>query len=154
MTDTTNKGLARPPFNSFVDSWDVPLNGNMDIIDAALGGVASINATGLSGNITLSEAQYQCLAITITGTPTSAITYRVPSGVGGIWVFTNSTSGGQTVGLSSVAGGSAVTVAAGENTIATCDGSSTGMKVAVNTPPAAGGSSGQARGSSPLWWPV
>ena len=160
MTDTTNKGLARPAFNSFIDSWDTPLNDNFTIIDSALGGVATINATGLSGNVTLSEAQYQCLAITITGTPTGAITYRVPSGVGGMWVFTNSTSGGQTVGLSSVAGGSTVTVAATQNTIATCDGSSSGMKVAVNTPPAAGGSSGQVQfnsggtlgGSASLTW--
>lgn len=142
-TYTANKRIEQPGFNDFVDTWDVPVNNDWAIIDLALGGSVSINTTGLSGNQTLSTAQYQPLKIVLTGTPTAAINYRVPSGVGGIWVLRNDTSGGQTVTIDSIAGGSAITIPAGQNTLVTCDGTASGMFLAVNTAPAAAGSSTQ-----------
>lgn len=157
---TTNKSIDQPAFNSFIDSWDVPVNANFGIIDTAFGGAAALNATSASGTVTLSTSQYRPLALNVTGTPAGAVTYSVPSGVGGFWVVTNGTTGGFTIGFASAAGGSTITVAAGYTTVVTCDGTSSGMKLAVSTPPPAGGSSGQVQfnssgvlgGSSALTW--
>ena len=142
-TYTANKRIEQPSFNSYVDTWDVPVNNDWAIIDLALGGSVSINTTGLSGNVTLSTAQYQPLKIVLTGTPTAAINYRVPSGVGGLWVVRNNTSGGFAVTVDSLAGGSAVTIPAAQNTLVTCDGTASGMFLAINTSPAAAGSTTQ-----------
>lgn len=157
---TANKAIEQPAFNSFIDSWDVPVNANWGYIDTALGGAAALNATSASGTVTLSTSQYRPLAMNVTGTPAGAVTYSVPSGVGGFWVVTNGTTGGFTIGFASAAGGSTITVAAGYTTVVTCDGTSSGMKLAVSTPPPAGGSSGQVQfnssgvlgGSSALTW--
>ena len=142
-TYTVNKRIEQPGFNDYVDTWDVPVNNDWAIIDLALGGSVSINTTGLSGNVTLATAQYQPLKIVLTGTPTAAINYRVPSGVGGLWVVRNNTSGGFAVTVDSLAGGSAVTIPAATNTLVTCDGTATGMFLAINTAPAAAGSTTQ-----------
>ncbi len=147
-TYTANKRIEQPGFNDYVDTWDVPVNNDWAIIDLALGGSVSINTTGLSGNITLLTAQYQPLKIVLTGTPTGAINYRVPSGVGGLWVVRNNTSGGQTVTIDSLAGGSAVTIPAATNTLVTCDGTASGMFLAINTSPAAAGSTTQVQYNS------
>lgn len=142
-TYTANKSIEAPGFNDYIDSWQIPVNNDWAIIDLALGGSVSINTTGLSGNVTLLLAQYQPLKIVLTGTPTAAINYRVPSGVGGIWVVRNNTSGGFAVTVASLAGGSAVTIPAATNTLVTCDGTATGMFLAINTAPAAAGSTTQ-----------
>lgn len=142
-TYTSNKKIEQPGFNDYIDTWDVPVNNDWGIIDLALGGSVSINTTGLSGNVTLSSAQYQPLKIVLTGTPTGAINYRVPSGVGGIWVVRNNTSGGFAVTVDSAAGGAAVTIPAAQNTLITCDGTASGMFLAINTSPVAAGSNMQ-----------
>jgi hypothetical protein len=157
---TTNKSIEQPTYNSYINTWDVPVNANWGIVDTALGGATALNATSASGTVTLSTSQYRPLALNVTGTPAGAVTYSVPSGVGGFWIVTNGTSGGFTIGFVSAAGGSTVTVAAGYTTVVTCDGTSSGMKLAVSTPPPAGGSSGQVQfnssgvlgGSSSFTW--
>lgn len=145
---TANKGLFTPLNGADVDTWDVPMNANFGVLDTALGGATGLNATGLSGVQMLDSEEYQPLKLNVTGTPTAAITYQIPSGVGGIWVFFNATSGGQTVGISSAAGGATVTVVAGENTIVTCDGTSAGMVQAITTTGAAAGSNTQVQYNS------
>lgn len=147
-TYTANKRLEQPGFNDYVDTWDVPVNNDWGIIDLALGGSVSINTTGLSGNQTLGTAQYQPMKIVLTGAPTAAINYRVPSGVGGLWVVRNDTSGGFTVTIDSIAGGSAVAIPAGQNTLVTCDGTASGMFLAINTSPVAAGSTTQVQYNS------
>jgi hypothetical protein len=142
-TYTANKRIEQPAFNDYVDTWDVPVNNDWAIIDLALGGSVSINTTGLSGNVTLVTAQYQPLKIVFTGTPTAAINYRVPSAVGGLWVARNDTVGGFAVTMDSLAGGAAVTIPAAQNTLVTCDGTATGMFLAINTSPVAAGSTTQ-----------
>lgn len=147
-TYTANKRIEQPGFNDYVDTWDVPINNDWAIVDLALGGSVSINTTGLSGNITLVAAEYQPLKIVLTGAPAAAIRYRVPSGVGGIWVVRNDTTGGMDVSVSSVAGGSPVDIPAGQNTLVTCDGTASGMILAINTSPVAAGSNTQVQYNS------
>ena len=94
---TTNKSLSTPANGSNVNTWDVPVNANFTTLDTAFGGLTSLNSTGISGNVTLTLAQYTPPNITITGTPAGVITYIVPSGVGGVWSVYNNTTAGSAI---------------------------------------------------------
>lgn len=147
-TFTANKSLQEPANGDLVNQWDTAVNPNMTVIDTALGGSALLNSTGLSGNTNLSLPQYQPLELLVSGTPTGTITYVVPSGVGGFWIFANGTSGGQTVGIKSNAGGATITVPAGQATIVACDGSASGMRLGISTSVSAAGSNTQVQFNS------
>jgi hypothetical protein len=88
---TTNKSLEKPANGDYVDTWNVPVNGDMDIIDQAFGGTTGLNATG--GSATLTSTQYRSLSLNVTGAITGNVTYTIPAGVGGAWVVRNATSG-------------------------------------------------------------
>lgn len=107
---TTNKNLEKPGNGDYVDTWNVPVNSDMDVIDAAFGGVTSLNATG--GSAVLTDTQYQKMALNITGAISAAVVYTIPSGVGGSWIVRNATtdaSGGPwSVTIASGGGGSSV----------------------------------------------
>ena len=90
-TFTTNKSLEKPGNGDYVDTWNVPVNGDMDVIDQAFGGVTNLN--GSSGSATLTDTQYRSLILTITGVLTGNITYTIPSSVGGEWIVRNATTG-------------------------------------------------------------
>lgn len=121
---TANKYLELPGNGEYVDTWNVPVNGDMTIIDAALGGVQNLNAT--SGNATLSNSAYQNLSLNITGAMSANTTYTIPSGVGGFWIVRNATtdsSGGPwSVNITSGGGGSNVTILRGKSTMIWSDG--------------------------------
>lgn len=107
---TTNKNLEKPGNGDYVDTWNVPVNSDMDVIDSAFGGVTSLNATG--GSAVLTDTQYQKMALNITGAISAAVVYTIPSGVGGSWIVRNATtdaSGGPwSVTIASGGGGSSV----------------------------------------------
>ena len=109
-TYTTNKRIEKPGNGDYVDTWNVPVNADMDVIDQAFGGTTALNATG--GSATLTFAQYRSLQIAITGAISASVTYTIPSGIGGQWIIKNSTtdaSGGPwTVTLASAGGGTSV----------------------------------------------
>jgi hypothetical protein len=109
-TYTTNKRLEKPGNGDYTDTWNVPVNADMDVIDQALGGTTALNATG--GSATLTYTQYRSLQLAITGAISAAVTYTIPSGIGGQWILKNSTtdaSGGPwTVTLASGGGGTSV----------------------------------------------
>jgi len=100
---TTNKVLAQPAQGDL--NWDVPLNANFGIIDAALGGTTTIDVTGITTTQTLTAGQYQKLIIAFTGTLTANLIYQVPSGVGGQWIMTNAATGVFTISFRTVAAG-------------------------------------------------
>jgi hypothetical protein len=101
---TTNKDLAQPTVNS--TNWDVPINANTGVIDAALGGNTTKNVTGVDATpVVLTASEYQKLILTFTGTLTANVTYQIPAGVGGQWIVRNATSGSFTVTIGSVGGG-------------------------------------------------
>jgi len=121
---TTNKNLEKPGNGDYVDTWNIPVNSDMDVIDAAFGGVTSLNATGGSANLT--DTQYQKLALNITGAMSANVTYTIPSGVGGAWVVRNATtdaSGGPwTVTIASGGGGANLVALRGKNIMIWSDG--------------------------------
>jgi len=120
-TYTTNKVLEKPANGDYVDTWDVPVNGDMDIIDQAFGGVTSLNAT--AGNATLTASQYRSLIIAVSGSMSANVTYTIPSGKGGQWIVRNTTTGGSyTVTFASGGGGTSAVVARSENTQIWSDG--------------------------------
>ena len=147
-TFSPNKGLELPSNNSYVDTWDAPVNADWTAIDIALGGSTLLNATGLSGNVALTLTQYRPFALLITGAPTAALNYVIPAGVGGFWSVFNGTTGGFQISVGSGAGGSAINIPVGTSVLITCDGSASGMRVA-NTPVAvAGGTTTQVQYNS------
>lgn len=121
---TTNKNLEKPGNGDYVDTWNIPVNSDMDVIDAAFGGTTSLNATGGSANLT--STQYQKLALNITGAMSANVTYTIPSGIGGTWVVRNATtdsSGGPwAITIASGGGGSNVVVLRGKTTLLWSDG--------------------------------
>jgi hypothetical protein len=120
-TFTTNKVLEKPGNGDYVDTWNVPANGDFDIIDQAFGGVTSLNAT--SGSATLADTQYRSLILAISGSMSANVTYTIPSGVGGQWIVRNTTTGGSyTVTIESGGGGTSVIVARNVNTQIWSDG--------------------------------
>lgn len=139
MTSTfsTNKSLELPGNGDYVNTWNVPVNGDMSIIDAALGGTTSLNAT--SGSVTLTTAQYRPLILNVTGSIAADVTYTIPSGVGGQWVVRNATTGNKNIIIASAGGGFSATV--GPTLVATvaCDGTNCYI-VTTSTSPTGGGS--------------
>ena len=126
---TTNKGLAQPTYNSETNTWGTTsLNNNFGYLDQALGGSTLLNATGL-GNTTVTLSQTQCRPATlaISGTPGGIVTYEVAAGLGGQWVVRNGVGDGYAIRLQSASGGTYVSVSAGDNLEASCDGSASGM---------------------------
>ena len=146
---TTNKGLIQPANGSYVDTWDQPVNNDWSYIDAAFGGVTSLNATGVSA-VTLTLTQYQPMAIAISGAMSNNVTYTIPSGVGGNWIVRNTTTdatgGPWTVTFASGGGGSTVTVIRSVNSNIWSDG--TNMYFSDSRPAAAAGSNTQVQYNS------
>lgn len=137
---TPNKVLDQPAYNSNVNTWGTgPLNTNFGYIDLALGGSTLLNSTGLGGTtVALSAAQCIPLSLVVSGTPGGITTYSVPAGTGGQWVVRNGTTGGYGVRVQSAAGGTYVTINAGDNVQISCDGTSSGMVRNDTTASAAG----------------
>jgi hypothetical protein len=121
MSFTGNKNLELPANGSYVGFWNVPMNGDMTIIDSALGGAA--NLTTLSGAYTLTVDDYQPLILNLAGTLTANVTYTIPSGVGGQWIVNNQTDGAFTVTFTTGAvGGTTQTVRQGLQTLISSNG--------------------------------
>lgn len=127
---TTNKGLEQPALNS--TNWNTPLNANFGYIDASLGGVTTINVTGIGTTpVVLTLTQYQSLILNFTGTLTANVTYQMPSGVGGQWIVINGTTGAFTLTIDNVAAGASVVVPTGSRRTVFSDG--TNVYTADNT---------------------
>jgi len=121
---TTNKTLEKPGNGDYVDTWNVPVNGDMDVIDQAFGGTTSLNAT--SGSATLSATQYRSLLLSISGAMSANVTYTIPSGIGGEWIVRNTTTdsvgGPWTVTIVSAGGGTSVVLDRNVNFLLFSDG--------------------------------
>ena len=118
---TPNKYLTKPANGDDVDTWDVPINGDWDIIDAALGSAVSLSMSNT--DITLTVAQARNQQIYISGALTANVHVIIPfqtgsstAAVGGEWIVYNNTSGSYTVGIiTQVSGSTGVTVPQGYN---------------------------------------
>ena len=107
-TFSTNKNLELPGNGDYVDTWNVPVNADMNVIDAALGGTTALSLT--TGASTLSDTQYQKLILSITGALVANVTYSIPSTVGGFWIVRNATTNAFSVTIANTGGGANVVV--------------------------------------------
>lgn len=139
-TFSTNKTLELPGNGDYVNTWNIPVNGDMSIIDSAFGGVTSLNAT--AGSATLTVAQYRPLILSVSGSIAADVTYTIPSGVGGQWIVKNLTTGGYAVIIASGGGGSYATVVNGAVSAVISDGTNCYLPSNSNVP--TGGGSNQA----------
>jgi hypothetical protein len=131
---TENKNLIEPASGSFTNAWASPVNSNWSILDEALGGVTTINVTGVTSNVALSIAQYQPPNIVFTGTLSANLVYVLPTGVGGLWTVSNGTTGAFSLDIASQGGGRAVAVAASARALVVSDGTNVDF---ADTQPAA-----------------
>ena len=136
---TPNKRLEKPANGDYVDTWQVPVNGDMDVLDQALGGTTFLNATG--GSAVLTVADYRAMAISISGAMSGNVTYTIPAGVGGCWIVYNGTTdsvgtGPWAITFASGGGGTTLTIRRGFNTTIYSDG--TNIRLADNSATAGG----------------
>lgn len=141
---TTNKDIEKPGNGDYVDTWNVPLNGDMTVVDYALGTSQSFNATAGSQTLgsydhstkALSTYSYVPMFLNITGAISASVTYTIPSGVGGQWIIYNSTTdatgGPWTVTFASAGGGRSVVVARLSRVIIVSDGTNIDVLGYVN----------------------
>ena len=108
---TTNKGLEKPGYNDYVNSWNVPLNSDMDVVDSSLGSTYSIALT--NANVNLTQTNCQNARIKLTGLLSANVTIYFPAGVGGFFIIQNTTTGAYTVTLASAGGGTYVAASGG-----------------------------------------
>ena len=101
-TFTTNKAIEKPGNNDYIDTWNVPVNNDWDIIDRAFGGTHTVSLT--SSNVTLTQANVQNTCILLQGALTANVTVYFPSGVSGFYIVNNTTSGAFNVALLSAGG--------------------------------------------------
>jgi len=118
-TTTTNLSMNEPSYNQTSPTWDIPLNSNTTILDAAFGNTTSIALT--SSNVTLTSSQLQVMQVKFTGSISANIIITVPA-IGGRWTFTNATSGAYTVTIASAGAGTSVVAPQGYSTLMFSDG--------------------------------
>lgn len=99
---TTNKNIEKPGNNDYINNWNVPVNFDMDIIDAALGSSVTKSTTGTDITLTVSEAQNQ--RVVVLGALSANVVLYIPfvvgsvtQAIGGMWIIDNQTSGAFTV---------------------------------------------------------
>src|SRR5580693_4255871 len=132
---TTNKNLATPAHGSDVNTWDVPLNSNFNIIDASFGGVLHINVTSLTSTPitmtsgTLDTYSYINPIIILSGTLTANVTFVIPTGIGGEWIIVNNSTGSFTITFASGGGGASIQIAQGTTKPIYSDGTNVNLSV-------------------------
>lgn len=104
---TTNKGFEKPANGDYVDTWQIPVNGDWDIADKAFGGTLSVPLT--NANVNLSKANCQNVRIALTGSLSANVTVFFPAGMAGYFIVSNATANAYTVTLAS-AGGPGTTI--------------------------------------------
>jgi len=136
---TTNKTLEKPANGDYVDTWNVPVNGDMNIIDQAFGGTTSLNATG--GSAVLVDTEYRSLILQISGAISSNVEYTIPITVGGQWLVydTTTTSNGSEVKIISGGAGTEATCQRNAYILVGCDGTNCWVVSASAGVPTGGG---------------
>jgi hypothetical protein len=139
---TTNKVLEKPANGDYVDQWDVPLNGDMTVLDFALGTTQDYNGSAGSQTLTSYNTTTKVLtpfsfipsSINVTGTLSANVTYTLPAGVGGQWVvYNNTTANSFTVTFALSGQANTVVVERGTRTLIYSDGT-TGVYAVNNNP--------------------
>jgi microcystin-dependent protein len=100
---TTNKAFEKPANGDYVDTWNIPVNGDWDIADKAFGGTYSVSLT--NANVNLTQGNCQNVRIRLTGSLSANVIIYFPSGISGFFIVQNATTGTYSVTLASAGGG-------------------------------------------------
>lgn len=100
---TTNKAFEKPANGDYVDTWQIPVNGDWDIADKAFGGTYSVALT--NANVNLTQGNCQNVRIRLTGSLSGNIIINFPASVSGFFIVQNATTGTYSVTLASAGGG-------------------------------------------------
>jgi microcystin-dependent protein len=131
--------LVEPPLGSYVDQWNVPVNSNFGVTDAAIGGTTTINVTTLvpsSPFVTLvfdtfdvnptpwqNPLAAQNLRILLNGAMSFNITVYIPQNKPGFWIIDNQTTGNFSISVvTNAAGSTGITAPQGKSLIIFSDG--------------------------------
>lgn len=121
MASTTNILLNIPAHGSFVDSWDIPVNGDFSSLDGFFGGIQAINAAG-SSPITLTApagtptpaagpTQAENAVIRFSGALTANVLVTLP--LPGYMIIENLTTGAFVLGFRALASGEVIGIEQG-----------------------------------------
>lgn len=130
---TTNVHLEKPANGDDVNTWDVPINADWDVVDTVVGGYTSVNVVAATGTVALTLTQYRPRILVFSGALTANVNYQLPSGIGGTWSAFNNASGAFTITLSSAGGGTTVTLPQGYSVIVFCDGTNVRLATPIST---------------------
>lgn len=97
---TTNLGMETPAHNSFVDTWEIPVNGNTSILDAVAGSVTTKSLS--SSNVTLNASESRVAILRFTGTLLANVIITLGAAIKS-WTVQNNTIGAFTI---TITGGS------------------------------------------------
>jgi microcystin-dependent protein len=131
--------LVEPPYGSYVDSWQLPVNSNFGVTDASVSGTTTINVASIPistpfvtlvfQNFDTSPTPWQVplagqnLRIVLTGTLAFNIIVYIPANTPGMWIIDNQTSGGFSVTVKTNATSSVgITPFQGAMSFVFCDG--------------------------------
>lgn len=147
ITTTTNKSLVKVTVGTESGTWGPYINGNQDLLDGFLGGIATIALT--NSPVTLSSAQYQQSFIRFTGAITANIAITFPA-VGSFYTIINdctNSSNFNLTALTTATGGRQIGIPPGTMTPIMTDGSN----ARFTTLPAAGTLWHYVGSSTPAW---
>lgn len=131
--------LVQPPFGSYVDEWQRPVNSNFGLTNALVSGTTTIDLSTIPSStpfVTLVFANFdttatpwnvplagQNLRVALTGSISYNITVFIPANNPGMWLIDNQTTGVGTVTVKTNASGSVgITPPEGYISYIYCDG--------------------------------
>lgn len=131
--------LVEPPYGSYVDSWQLPVNSNFGLTDALVSGTTTLSTGTLVPSVPywtlvfqdfdtnptpwLNPLAGQNLRIVVTGALAYNATIFIPQNFPGLWIVDNQTTGGFSVFIKTTnPSSSGVMITQGYMTIVYCDG--------------------------------
>jgi hypothetical protein len=120
---TSGKGrLVQPPYGSYVDEWQKPVNSDFGLVDALISGTTTLNVSSLTPSSPfftlvfqdfdtsqtpwLNPLAGQNMRVVITGALSYNVTIFIPSNYPGVWIIDNQTTGPFSVTVLTTAAGS------------------------------------------------
>lgn len=114
-----NLGVSTYTVGGDYDSWGDKLVADLAILNKFAGDVLTLSET--SGPVTLTTTQCQNFGLKMTGTGSTTVDYRVPDSISRFWYVNNARSSGS-ITVRCAAGGTSVTLLAGEKRLVFSDG--------------------------------
>lgn len=142
MANTYTPGkanLVEPPYQSYTDQWDKPVNSNFAVINATVAGTTKINAANLTPGVPEVVLTFQTfeqnpspetnplagqnLRILVYGALQFDVSIKITNNYPGLWIIDNQTTGNYAVNVLTTAAGSVgIKPTQGFMTTVFCDG--------------------------------